>query len=105
MSVEAGEAMKQIRNALIEICYFLDILVVKQLAVDTNVYDEFKRNQCFHGYIAQSANIATIKCSNNNICVDVNVLKRSQYFRNCFYFDLRNIESSLIQSNNLSRIT
>ena len=36
-------------------------------------------------YICQSSNIATIKCSNRNIFVNINALERSEYFRKVFY--------------------
>ena len=62
---------------------FLDIPFVTKkaaIAVPNRVYTEY-RHQGFNYFISQSRDLVTIKCSNRNIFVNIDALKRSDYFR------------------------
>ena len=76
----ATSFMKKIQQDLIGICQHLNISFTEKPALPYNVYMEFKQ-QSFNYYISQSSNLVTIKCSNRNIFVDIDALKRSEYFR------------------------
>ena len=76
----ATSFMKKIQQDLIAICEHLKISFTEKSAVPYDVYMEFKQ-QGFNYYISQSSNLATIKCSNRNIFVNIDALKRSEYFR------------------------
>ena len=75
--------MKKIQQDLIEICMFLDISFLGRkasTAVKNRVFTEYK-DQGLNYFISQSCDLATIKCSNRNIFVNIEALKRSEYFR------------------------
>ena len=78
----ATSFMKKIQQDLIEICMYLDIKFQGKtdLVDDKSIYMEYKE-QGLNYYNSQSYNLATIKCSNRNIFVNIDVLKRSEYFR------------------------
>ena len=79
----ATSFMKKIQQDLIEICMFLDIPFIGKkaaIAVPNRVYKEY-RHQGFNYFISQSRDLVTIKCSNRNIFVNIDALKRSDYFR------------------------
>ena len=79
----ATSFMKKIQQDLIEICMFLGISFhgkKASTAVPNRVFTEYRR-QGSNYFISQSYNMATIKCSNRNIFVNIDVLKRSEYFR------------------------
>ena len=76
----ATSFIKKIQQDLIEICDYLDIPFHGKPAVPENIYKEYKQ-QDLNFYISQSSNQATIKCSNRNIFISIDVLKRSEYFR------------------------
>ena len=62
---------------------FLDIPFIGKkaaIAVSNRVYTEY-RHQGFNYFISQSRDLVTIKCSNRNIFVNIDALKRSDYFR------------------------
>ena len=46
------------------------------------------KEQGLNYYNSQSYNLATIKCSNRNIFVNIDTLKRSEYFRFGLWFEL-----------------
>ena len=76
----ATSFMKKIQQDLIEICDYLDVSFLDKVAVTKEAYEEFIQ-QGSNFYISQSSNLATIKCSNRNIFVSIDALRRSEYFR------------------------
>ena len=79
----APSFMKKIQQDLIEICIYLNISFhgkKSSTAVPNRVFKEY-RHQGSNYFISQSCDLATIKCSNRNIFVNIDVLKRSEYFR------------------------
>ena len=76
----ATSFMKKIQQDLIAIFDFLDISFQDKPAVANEILVAFKQ-QGLNYYISQSSNQATIKCSNRNIFVNIDALKRSKYFR------------------------
>ena len=75
--------MKKIQQDLIEICMFFDISFTGRkaaVAVPKRVLTEYK-HQGLNYYTSQNCDLATIKCSNRNIFVNIDALKRSEYFR------------------------
>ena len=75
--------MKKIQQDLIEICMFFDISFIGRkaaVAVSKRVFTEYK-HQDLNYYTSQNCDLATIKCSNRNIFVNIDALKRSEYFR------------------------
>ena len=79
----ATSFMKKIQQDLIEICMFLDISFTGKKAatiVPNRMFTEY-RHQGFNYFISQSSDLVTIKCSNRNIFVNIDALKRSEYFR------------------------
>jgi len=76
----ATSFMKKIQQDLIAIFDYLNISFHDKPAVADDIFTEFKQ-QGLNYYISQSSNQATIKCSNRNIFINIDVLKRSEYFR------------------------
>ena len=72
--------MKRIQEDLIAICWHLNIELFGTTALLADVFMEYK-NQASNFFISQGSNLATIKCSDRNIFVDIDALKRSEYFR------------------------
>ena len=79
----ATSFMKKIQQDLIAIFSFLNISYRDKIAVPERIYKDFIE-QGVNYYISQSSNLATIKCSNRNIFVNIDALKRSEYFRHSF---------------------
>ena len=80
----ATSFMKRIQQDLIAICWYLEITFSCHTAVPNDIYHKYKY-QDWNYYISQSSNLATIKCSNRNIFVSLDALKRSEYFRSSLY--------------------
>ena len=76
----ASSFMKRIQQDLIAICWHLNIELFGTTATLADVLLEYK-NQSSNFFLSQSFNLATIKCSNRNIFVSIDALKRSEYFR------------------------
>ena len=72
--------MKRIQQDLIAICWHLNIELFGTTAMLADGFIEYK-NQASNFFLSQSLNQATIKCSNRNIFVTIDALKRSEYFR------------------------
>ena len=79
----ATSFMKKIQQDLIELCLSLNISFhgkKASTAVSNRVFLQYK-NQGLNYFISQSYHQVTIKCSNRNIFVNIDALKRSKYFR------------------------
>ena len=76
----ATSFMKKIQQDLIEICLRRNISFEVKNTVTDHISRDYKREDLNY-YISQSSNVATIKCLNRNIFVNIDALKRSEYFR------------------------
>ena len=76
----ATSFMKRIQQDLIAICWHLNIELFGTTATLAYAFMEYK-SQDSNFFISQSSNLVTIKCSDRNIFVTIDALKRSEYFR------------------------